>query len=289
MQLRIVFFGSGTYSIPIIKILQKHGLQLVVTTEDKADINEKHATFAGWLKKEHIPFKTSKLMMENDIKKIKAVKADVAVLASYGVIIKPDVIDLFEKGIINIHPSLLPKYKGPTPIQATILNGEEKTGVTIHKLDEIVDHGPILATKEVKLNGKETMQDLKNLLFKLGAEMLDEIITKLESGEILEEKSQVENKKYTPKLLRESGHITLDKTPDKTTLDRMIRAYYPWPGVWFEAMLSGKKRRVKLLPNNQIQVEGSKVMKLKDFANGYQKEGQTLLSVLSLYDSSDKV
>lgn len=283
-SLRVLFFGSGMYTIPIIEVLKRHGLQLVVTTENKTDPDEKQKTFADFLNKENIPFITSDLKSPQDIEKIKNVKPDLAILASYGIILKSGVINLFPKGIINVHPSLLPLYKGASPIQTTILNGDSETGVTLHYLDAQLDHGDIIKQEIYKLNGRETTLDLKNKLFAIGAEMIEDVVTKLESGVKLETRKQDHSKEVFTKrrFSRLDGKIDLDKSSSLDMLNRMISAFYPWPGVWFETEFMGKKLRIKLLPDNKIQLEGKRPLLYKDFVNGYGKEGKELLEKLKL-------
>src|SRR3989344_9366810 len=116
MKQRIIFFGSGTYTLPIIKALKPHGLILVVTTEKKG-------SFTQFLVQEHVQFISPNLKQKEDIDNINDSKPTLGVLASYGAVIPKKVLGMFPMGILNIHPSLLPKYKGPSPIQATILNG----------------------------------------------------------------------------------------------------------------------------------------------------------------------
>jgi len=274
--MKIVFFGSGTYTIPIIEMLLQHGLSLIVTTE-------KEGAYINFLKKLPVPFLMTNLKSPEDIKTIEAIGADVAVLASYGAIIPQHVLDLFPHGILNVHPSLLPLQRGPSPIQSTILAGDTKTAVTIIKLDHKVDHGPILLQKEVELVGTETGKQLKKDLFAKGAALIEHLIIKLEKGEKIEEHEQNhEQATFTKKIKRESGYIDVEDVPEKDLLTRMIRAYYPWPGVWTEYILMGKKKRIKLLPEDKIQVEGKNAMTYKDFVNGYGKEGRELVVKLGL-------
>src|SRR3990167_8072935 len=120
MNQRIVFFGSGYYTLPIIEKLKDEGLVLVVTTEPQGK-------FIDYLKKHNIPFFYSKFKNPEDIKRIEELKPDIGILASFGAFIPQKVIDLFPLGILNIHPSLLPQFKGPSPIQYTILAGIEES------------------------------------------------------------------------------------------------------------------------------------------------------------------
>lgn len=276
MKQHIIFFGSGIYTIPIIKRLKKHGLVLVVTTEREGE-------FLHYVKKERLPYLVSDLKSVQDIEKIKNLHPALGILASYGAIIPKKVLNLFPLGILNIHPSLLPKYKGPSPIQSTILAGEQKTGVSIIKLDEEIDHGPIVAQERVMLKGDETTENLKKKLFGLGGSMIEQIIKKLENGEKIFATPQNHSKEsFTEKISRENGHIDVNYPPKPDLLKKMIRAYYPWPSVWTKYSLFDNTRRIKLLPNNKIQVEGKRVMSLKEFVNGYQESGKKLLEQLGL-------
>lgn len=274
---RIVFFGSGYYVIPIVERLYEYGLALVVTTESK---NGKLSKFC---KANNIECKSVSSFSENLKSYILNLKPKVAVLASFGAIIPKDVIELFPQGILNIHPSLLPKYKGPSPVQYTILNGDKITGTTVIKLDEEIDHGPIIAQEKLGLDGSETYQGLTEKLFKVGAEMIIKIIQKIEHGSKIKETAQDHSKEiFTERLTRDSGKIDLNKPLLPNELNRKIRAYYPWPGVWFRANLNGRLKTVKLFPEEKVQVEGKNIMSYKDFINGYGKEAKEILKALSL-------
>lgn len=273
---RIVFFGSGDYTIPVVEMLRSHGLVLSITTEHDGP-------FVSYHKKNNIPLLITDLKNTNDLQTIQDTSAPLAVLASYGEILPQNVIDSFSLGILNIHPSLLPKYKGPSPIQTTILSGDTKTGVTIIQLDDQVDHGPIIAQKEIPLNGSETTQHLKKQLFALGALLVKEILEKIEAGQMPPARTQEHGlETFTEKITREDGFVDVEQPPNPIEIDRMIRAYYPWPGTWTQAKLLGNLKRIKLLPEKKIQVEGKKIMTYKDFINGYGENGKTILSCLGL-------
>lgn len=284
--MRITFLGSEEYTIPIVEVLKKHGLNFVVTTQQQG-------TFVDYLKKEQIDFISSKLKSKEDIAVLKKHNPILGILASYGVILPQEVIDTFPNGIINIHPSLLPLYKGTTPIQTTILQGDQKTGVTVHFLDEQLDHGPIVRQEEVTLTGKETTQDLLYQLFKKGAEMIDHVLESYEKTGKLESTPQEHQKEtVTKKLTRDSGYIDINSLPSQTQLERMIRAYYPWPGVWTTARIQNKELRIKFLPSSRhpersegsqpfmLQVEGKKPVSYKDFLNGYPEMREKILPII---------
>lgn len=278
MNKRVVFFGSGDYTIPILQVLKKHNLVCVVTSEKGGKVE-------AYAKQHNIPHLTTLFATQEEKQKIKELRPTLGILASYGAIIPQDVINMFPHSILNVHPSLLPKYKGPSPIQTTILNGDERTGVTIIKVDEKVDHGPIAYQVTVNLTGHETTEDLKRMLFKIGAELIDEIVKGIREGKSIKfDEQNHKNEIFTKKITKDDGKINLNDPPEAAVLKRMVRAYHPWPGVYFITTIGNSEKRVKLLPKNRIQVEGKNIMTLQDFINGYQEEGKRIIDKLSLQE-----
>lgn len=276
MKQNIIFFGSGSYTIPVVERLLNHNLKLVVTTEKDGEL-------VKFCKSKNIDFISANLKSESDIKRIKDLNPTVAVLASYGAFIPEGVINLFQNGIINIHPSLLPRWKGPSPVQYTLLNSDTQTGVTLIKLDNEIDHGPILSQRKYDLSGNENTKELLDILFSMGGEMVEELIVKLENNEDLFESLQEHTKEtWSYKIEKKDGEINLANLPKTKKLKAMINAYFPWPTVWFLTRIKNKELRIKLLPNNKIQVEGKNPMDYKDFINGYGNEGKILLERLNL-------
>ncbi len=278
MNQNIVFFGSGWYTIPVIKKLMPLGLNLVVTTEKNPD-----SLFLKFCTENRL--KTISVGNSQELTNHQSIldSHQVAVLASFGAIIPQDIIDGLPNGIINIHPSLLPKYKGPSPIQYALLNGDTITGVTIIKLDNKVDHGPILSQKPYNLTGNETSEDLLSILFEIGSELIEDVVLKIMSHEELSETQQDHSQEsWSHKIKKEDGKIDLENIPNKERLDCMIRAYYPWPGAWLVAKMKDKEIRIKLLPEGRIQPEGKNAMSYKDFMNGFGSEGKELLEKLNV-------
>jgi methionyl-tRNA formyltransferase len=289
MKQKIVFFGSGWFVIPVVEKLIPHGLDLVVTTEK--DPNSPLLKFCSENNLQTISASTAEDLVNSQSS---IVNHSVAVLASFGAFISNEIIGLFPEGIINIHPSLLPKYKGPSPIQYSLLNGDAVTGVTLIKLDEQIDHGPVLSQKPYTLQGAETSQDLLSILFEIGAEMVEEVVLKFENGETINETPQDHSlETWSYKIEKKDGFIDISSPNFSLStlnfkLENMIRAYFPWPGVWFichserneESKLNGKI--IKLLPEGKIQVEGKNPMSYKDFINGFGDEGKELLDKLGL-------
>jgi methionyl-tRNA formyltransferase len=263
--LKTVFFGSSGYVIPIIKELKKNfDLSLVVTTE-KTDGAVPY--FCG---QNNIQFlSVSSFKNESTKNSIINIKALIAVVADFGLIIPKDILSSFPKGIINIHPSLLPKFRGPSPVQAAILEGVEVTGVSIMKLDKEVDHGPILGQEEEKILNTDTSRSLYKRLFDKGSLLLVKLLNLYLKEGLRLTTQKHENATFSKTLKREDGFIDISNPPSKGVIDRMIRAYFPWPGVWFKTKLNGTEKIVKLLPGQRIQVEGKNPMTYKDFLNGY--------------------
>ena len=284
MKQKIVFFGSSKHVLPVIEVLKNNfDLELVITTEEGSS-----ETVPSFCIKNNITYISVSSLKDPGVKsRISNLKSELAVLGYFGLLVPDEILDIFSKGIINFHPSLLPKYRGPTPIQTALLNGDKKTGLSIILLDEEVDHGPILWQKEEEILDKDTSEDLYSKLFLLGATQLRQITEQYVNGNLKPTPQDHKKASFTERLTKEDGYIDINNPPEAEKIRRMIKAYFPWPGVWFichseqseESNLEGKI--LKLLPDNKIQVEGKKPMNYKDFANGYT-EGEQILKKLNL-------
>jgi methionyl-tRNA formyltransferase len=192
-------------------------------------------------------------------------KADLGVVASYGKILTQKELDTPKYGCINVHPSLLPKYRGPSPIQSAILNGDKISGITIIKMDEEIDHGPILYQESLELSDSDNFDTLSKKMFQRSAEILPQVIIDFVNGKIEAKNQNHTCASFSYRLTKKNGFFEIDSPPKPEVLKRLIRAYYPWPGVWCK----WKGRIVKFLPENKIQMEGKKQVSYKDFLNGY--------------------
>lgn len=154
---------------------------------------------------------------------------DLVVVGFYGKILSKKILETPRYGALNVHPSLLPKYRGPAPVQAAILNGETETGITIILMDEQIDHGPIIAAKNFKIGNKRfTTPELTKELWELGGDLLVKIIPKWIAGKIKPKEQNHKNATYTKILTKEDGHIDWSKSAEH--IERQIRAFTPWPG-----------------------------------------------------------
>ncbi|MDO8618876.1 MAG: methionyl-tRNA formyltransferase [Candidatus Daviesbacteria bacterium] len=212
-------------------------------------------------------------------------EADLGVVAAYGHILTEEELSAPKYGCINVHPSLLPKYRGASPIQEAILNGDKTSGISIIKIDEEVDHGPLIYQETLELSELDNFDTLSNKMFQRSAEILPQIIEDYVSGKITLQEQAHSQATFCDRLTRESGYFDITIPPDAKKLDRMIRAFYPWPGVWTRLRqdYGGQARWkiVKFLPASShpeldsgsikfvLQMEGKKPLSLKDFLNGY--------------------
>ena len=165
---------------------------------------------------------------------------DVVVVAGYGLFLPSAVLDSPPMGCLNVHPSLLPKYRGPSPVASAILNGDRVTGVTIMKIDEGMDTGPIVARREIVVGHQENALDLAERLFEMGADLLVEVLPRWVSGEIQAEPQDGSEATITRKLAKEDGHIDWRLGADE--IARQVLAYHPWPGSYTE--WSGRRLKI---------------------------------------------
>ncbi len=307
---KVAFFGNTKYSvIDAATLHEKFGLVLIVTKPDKPSGRKRLLapnpvkTFALENK---IPFietnsffpvipakagiQTKKWIPDqvgddssNRIDQMKKYSLDFIVVADFGVILPKEVLEIPKIAPINVHHSLLPKYRGPSPATAAILAGETESGVTIIRMNEKIDAGDILAQEKYRLKKEETTDSLLTKLNKVGAELACQVIENWK--EIKPLKQDESQATFSQRMSKEDGYIELLSPPSPAVIDRMIRAYYPWPGVSAEIETSNQeplthKMRIKLLPPTilpsrgpaipfLIQPEGKRVMSPNEFKNGY--------------------
>ncbi|MBI4100133.1 methionyl-tRNA formyltransferase [Candidatus Microgenomates bacterium] len=289
----IIFFGTPDFSAKVLeKLISAKGYPVVavVTAPDrKAGRHEILTPTPVKLlaQKNGIPVLTPEKLDEQFIRNSIICNSQLAILAAYGKIIPQNLLNLPKYGFLNIHPSLLPKYRGPSPVQTAILDGTRETGVTIMKMDEQVDHGPIIAQYKEGLKPDDTSETLLNRLFSKGADFLIDILPNYLEGRIQPQPQDHNRATFTKMFKREDGHIDLANPPSPEMFDRMIHAYYPWPGVWTKLGIRNQELRIsnkfiKFLPGKMIQIEGGKPMTVKDFLNGYPEAQDWLSKIYQL-------
>ncbi len=224
-KLKIIFVGASEFGAIILEKLRTTEFNpcLAITAPDKQP--EKILDFKS---------------------EISNLKPDLMVMVACGQILPKEILDIPKYGCLAVHPSLLPKYRGPSPIQTAILNGDRETGVTIVLMDEKMDHGPILAQRKLEIEEDETASTLQDKLFNQGASLLIETVSKRLKG-LSESRPQDETKViYTKILTREDGRIIWEKTAEE--LEKEVRAFGNWPGSFtFWERRGGKMVKIKIL------------------------------------------
>ena len=237
MPLTIVFFGSPPEAVESLSVLHAAGFQVVsvYTRPDRpAGRGNRMAPTAvkAWASERGLDVRTpDDLRSHGVLEHLADTRADVFVVAAYGRILPRSVLDVPRLGVVNIHPSLLPRYRGPSPVQTAILDGVPETGVTIMKLDEGMDTGMILrASGPVPLDGTERTGELMSRLFSLGVRMLPDVLIGLSEGQ-LTPVPQDDSRASVTKIVRRSDGAVDWRRPARH-LERMMRAYDTWPGIF---------------------------------------------------------
>lgn len=251
--MRIIFFGTPDYVIPILDKLHKyHEIVAVVTQSPKPVGRDKKLTYSAvdaWAFKKHII---------RNFDYVDLPEADMGVCASFGMIIPKVILDSFPHGIINIHPSLLPQFRGSSPIQATIISGVNPTGVSIIKMSEKMDAGPILTQFKEDVMPNDTNETLRARLFEKSADVLLEMIPAYVDGKI-NLKPQDESKVTITKMIKkEDGYVDL-YTDSHDLIWKKYRAYSPWPGIWTQLQL-GTDTKLKRIKITKCRFEENKLI-----------------------------
>jgi methionyl-tRNA formyltransferase len=236
--MKIVFFGTPTFSTPFLQTLIDDPDITVVGVVSQPDKpvgrgGEILASPVKTLAESHgIPvFTPASLKTDSQIQnQLRALNADVFVVVAYGKLIPRSILDIPAHGVINVHPSLLPRYRGPSPMQWAIANGDATTGVTIMLLDEGMDTGPILAFEHINLDAEETYTSLSKKVQATGSRLLVETLQRHLKGEIKPMTQNNVEASVTHLLDREDGHV--DWTQIMSAIERKARAYSEWPGLW---------------------------------------------------------
>jgi len=313
--LKLVFMGTPEFAVPILEKLinSEYKPAAVFCAPDKPVGRKQILT----------PPPTKILAQENNIPvlqpanscelagNIKSLDCNIIITAAYGLIFPKEILDVPQYGCLNIHPSLLPKYRGASPIQSAILNGDGETGVTIYKMDEKVDHGPIIANSKWPIaDSKITAPELSDKLSELGAKLLLETLPDWLVGKIKPASQDDSLASYTKIIKKEDGQIDWQKSAEE--IEQQIRAYTPWPGSFSkwpiahgewqtfkilevgstEKKYNKKPGEVFLAENDKLaircgqgyliiknlQLEGGKPLNASDFLRGHKEIIGTILN-----------
>jgi methionyl-tRNA formyltransferase len=301
---KVVFFGTPEFAVPTLDALAEAGRTpaLVVTQPARPagrgrEVQE--PAVADWAAARGIEVvQPTSLADEAFLARLEELAPDVAVVVAYGRIFPPRLLAIPAHGCLNVHASLLPKYRGASPIQAALIHGEKKSGVTITRMEEELDAGPILLQEEVDIRLHETAGELAERLAPLGGRLLVATLEGLEKGNLKERRQREESASYARQIDKSDGR--LDWALSAEELYNRLRAYSPWPGMvahfrgrpikiawgvpmsWEEApigetgtYLGMRQGRLAVLAGDnsifaieELQRPGKKVVRASDFANG---------------------
>ena len=309
--MRVIFMGTPDFSVGTLEALVQagHEVVLAVTQPDKpkgrggkmqyTPVKEKALEY-------DIPvFQPVKVREKSCVEKLDSYKADVIVVVAFGQILPREILELTPYGCINVHASLLPKYRGAAPIQWSIIDGETVTGVTTMQMDEGLDTGDILLKTEVPLEPDETGGSLHDKLSAAGAKLCVETLKALEEKTVTPEKQGETPTKYARMLDKELGKI--DWTKDAASIERLVRGLNPWPSaytswegkimkIWSAEVVDRESKAPcgtvaevtktdfsvqtgkGLLKVTELQIPGKKRMAADAFLRGYKMETGTLLA-----------
>jgi methionyl-tRNA formyltransferase len=236
-QPRIVFMGSPEFAVPSLDALAAHYSVVGVVTQPDRPVGrggtlQSPAIKSAALRLSIPVIQPEKLIAPEAMTQLQAWCPEVVVVAAFGQILRPAVLDLPPHGCLNVHGSLLPKGRGAAPIQASILAGDPETGITIMKMNPGVDTGPILSQRTLSICPDDTCGSLFEKMALLGAELLVETLPPYLSGELIPQLQPEEGATYAPMLKKEDG--LLDFKRPAIELERRVRAMNPWPGAYFD-------------------------------------------------------
>jgi len=306
-DIKILFFGTSEIAKEILEALVrgKYNIIAVLTQPDKKTGREqliKKGSVKEFAQINKIPVLQPLKLNDEVVEKIKELEPDLIVVIAYGKIIPKEILEIPQFKSINIHPSLLPKFRGPSPIQNAILAGEKETGVTIMLMDEKMDHGDILFQKKVQIYPEDTAKILTKKIAPVSSKLLIETIPLWIEKKIIPLKQDDAQATYCQLIEREDGHIFWDSSAED--IHNKYRAFQPWPGIFSVWEKEDKILRIKLTNikidekktekkyemgevfeldgeikvksmNNsiilkEVQLEGKKPTNIKDFVNGHK-------------------
>lgn len=283
---RLLFMGTPDFAVPVLKaLIGRYEIVGVVTQPDrqagrgrKVEASPVKVVALG----HGLPvLQPSSLRRPGAVAELKALAPEVMVVAAFGQILPPEVLAIPPKGCLNVHASLLPKYRGAAPIAAAILAGEEETGVTIMLMDEGMDTGPILAQATCAISPQDTRGLLSARLAELGADLLMDTLPRWLAGEIVPRPQDHSQATYCRIISKEDGRI--DWSQSAVEIWRRSRAYYPWPSTytyWRGKLL--KVLRAEALPHWSGEGEPGQVMALDEGLAVSTGEGVLLLKEVQL-------
>jgi len=266
--LKIIFMGTPDFAMPSLQALiddKDFEVVAVITQEDKK-VGRKQELTAPPIKqlaqKNNLPvFQPQKIKNNEDFQKLlKNLESDILVVVAYGQIIPKEILEIPKFGAVNVHPSLLPLYRGASPIEAALLHGDQETGVTIMKLISKMDAGPILNVTRLKILENDNAESLYTKLFLLGGKILPHVLRDLANSEITPLPQNESKASYCHKIQKEDGQINLPTLTAQEIMNRW-RAYTPWPSIFL--IVEGKRLKlIEMEIDEKLQLEPGIVKEL---------------------------
>lgn len=263
--MKVVFMGTPEFAATALKeLIKSHEITAVITQPDKP---------AGRGKKISFPpvkevaaanninvYQPQKIKDKAFITQLSALNADIFVVAAYGQILSKEILDMPKYGSVNIHASLLPKYRGAAPIQWAIINGERETGITIIQMDEGIDTGAMILAESIPIDSNETGESLHNKLADLGGYTILKALKLIEAGSLRPTVQDDTLSTYAPMLKKETGRIDWTKSAEE--IERLIRGLYPWPSAFSHCTGFGIVKIIKAacIPYNTNEIPGGTII-----------------------------
>lgn len=269
--MKIVFMGTPDFAVGALEALidAGHEITAVVTQPDKAKGRSgqlQPPPVKECAKRHGIPvLQPPRVKAPGEVAKLREYEADVYVVAAFGQLLSQEILDMPKYGCVNIHASLLPKYRGASPIQNAIIDGEKETGVTVMRMNAGLDTGDMLYKKSVSIEDTDTYETLHDKLMVLGGQAVTEALPLLEAGKLVPERQDDALSCYAPRI--EKGMGRLDFKRSARELDRLIRGVTPWPGAY--TFYRGKQMKIwRAVPADASGAEDS-----EDVPNGERIDG----------------
>lgn len=258
--MKIVFMGTPDFAAGALEALISagHEIVLAVTQPDKPKGRSSELippTVKSKALEHGIPvFQPKRIKTPEAVEELRRQEADVYIVAAFGQILSQEILDIPRYGCLNIHASLLPKYRGASPIQHVIIDGEERTGITIMQMDAGLDTGDMLYQKEIPIEDKDNYETLHDKLMLLGGEAVVEALELLEQGKLIPSKQQDSLSCYAPLIQKSMGEI--DFTQTAVVIDRKVRGMTPWPSAYTH--YHGKQLKIwRAEPDQSLNADGA--------------------------------
>lgn len=244
-MVKVVFMGTPDFSVPTLEALITHHEVIGVVTQPDRPAGRggkvKMSPIKELALKHDIPvFQPNKIRKPEAIETLRQWDADVYVVAAFGQILPQTLLDIPRYGSINVHASLLPRWRGAAPIHAAIREGDAETGITIMVMDAGLDTGPMLSKRVIAIRDDETGQSLHDKLSAIGGELLIETLPAYFSGDLQAQAQPEDGITYSPQIDKEEGNI--DWSQDAASIERLVRAFTPWPGTFTQ--WNGKQLKI---------------------------------------------